>query len=70
MRACYLSVLALLATPGLALSINNRQTTMAIQITSAGGRVERAMGEGLRRLYRLPQLTPAPAKKAGVGSYA
>jgi len=28
------------------------------------------MGEGLRRLYRLPKLTPAPSKKAGVGSYA
>ena len=32
--------------------------TMALQVT----RVEQAMGNGLRRLYRLPKLTTAPSK--------
>ena len=31
---------------------------MALQVT----RVEQAMGNGLRRLYRLPKLTTAPSK--------
>ena len=37
---------------------------MALQVT----RVEQAMGNGLRRLYRLPNLTTAPSKATGVSA--
>ena len=37
---------------------------MALQVT----RVEQAMGNGLRRLYRLPKLTTAPSKATGVSA--
>ena len=37
---------------------------MALQVT----KVEQALGNGLRRLYRLPKLTTAPSKATGVSA--
>ena len=54
--------LALLLQTGAAFDASQRRhprkKTMALQVT----RVEQAMGNGLRRLYRLPKLTTAPSK--------
>ena len=56
-----LALLALLLQTGAAFDVSQRRhprKTMALQVT----RVEQAMGNGLRRLYRLPKLTTAPSK--------
>ena len=59
--ALRVAFLALLLQTGAAFDASQRRhpkKTMALQVT----RVEQAMGNGLRRLYRLPKLTTAPSK--------
>ena len=70
MKTATLHLLALLQT-GASFDASQRRhptkKTMALQVT----RVEQAMGNGLRRLYRLPKLTMAPSKATrSVGSEA
>ena len=56
MQTTKLALFALLLQTGAAFDVSQRrhptQKTMALQVT----RVEQAMGNGLRRLYRLPKL--------------
>ena len=64
--ATFALLLALLQT-GATFDASQRRhprKTMALQVT----RVEQAMGNGLRRLYRLPKLTTAPSKGTGVSA--
>ena len=67
MKTATFALLALLQT-GAAFDASQRRRptkkTMALQVT----RVEQAMGNGLRRLYRLPKLTTAPSKATGVSA--
>ena len=67
MKTATLHLLALLQT-GASFDASQRRhptkKTMALQVT----RVEQAMGNGLRRLYRLPKLTTAPSKATGVSA--
>ena len=59
-------LLALLQT-GASFDVPQRRRpkrAMTLQVT----RVEQAMGNGLRRLYRLPKLTTAPSKATGVSA--
>jgi hypothetical protein len=61
------ALLALLLQTGAPFDLSQRRRakrTMALQVT----RVEQAMGNGLRRLYRLPKLTTAPSKATGVSA--
>ena len=67
MKTATFALLALLQT-GASFDASQRRhptkRTMALQVT----RVEQAMGNGLRRLYRLPKLTTAPSKATGVSA--
>ena len=69
MQTTKFAFLALLLKTGASFDVPQRRRpkrTMALQVT----RVEQAMGNGLRRLYRLPKLTTAPSKATGVmGSF-
>ena len=57
-QVAFLALLLQTATSFDASQRRHPMKTMALQVT----RVEQAMGNGLRRLYRLPKLTTAPSK--------